>query len=222
MTATVALNEIPVEITIPGTQLLGILAVPEGARGAVLFAHGTGSSRFSKRNQFVGRALNQAGFATLLLDLLCEQEDGDPELIFDIEFLADRLIVAADWLKNHNSTAKLNLGLFGASTGAGAAMVAAGRKPEMVGAIVCRAGRLDLADAWLPLVEAATLCIVGSLDTQILQVNRAAKARMDSVCELKEISGASHLFLEPGAMEQVGSLSREWFIRHLNGQEDWI
>jgi pimeloyl-ACP methyl ester carboxylesterase len=221
MGTTVDLNEHPVEIIVPGTQLLGTLTVPSQARGVILFAHGTGSSRFSKRDQFVSKALNEDCFATLLLDLLCEKEDGDPELIFDIELLAERLMVAADWLKANPLTSKLPLGLFGASTGAAAALVSAARRPEMVRALVCRGGRPDLADAWLPLVEAPTLLIVGSLDCRVVQLNESARGRMECVCDLIEVKGASHLFMETGAMEQVSNLARQWYIRHLNGEEDW-
>lgn len=200
-------------------RLEGDLSVPAQASGVVLFAHGSGSSRFSSRNRAVASELQQAGLATLLIDLLtADEEEIDQktrQLRFDIELLADRLVQATDWLTRRSETPGLPVGHFGASTGGGAALVAAARIPDQVRAVVSRGGRPDLAADFLVKVEAPTLLIVGSNDTQVVDLNRQAfeQLRCDKV--LKLVEGASHLFEEPGALDEVARLAAEWFSRHL-------
>lgn len=200
----------------PGVRLGGSLAVPEGARGAVLFAHGSGSSRFSPRNRFVAQALQQAGFATLLMDLLTPHEEEAERftrhLRFDIELLADRLAGAAEWLWE---TQGLPVGLFGASTGAAAALVTAARQPDLIFAVVSRGGRPDLAGELLSQVRAPTLLIVGGADEVVLELNRQAFAMLRTEKKLEIIPGATHLFEEPGALEVVAALAARWFAEHL-------
>lgn len=205
------------EVTIPaGTRRLGgILGVPEGARGVVAFAHGSGSGRFSQRNQYVAGVLREAGLATLLMDLLEESEAEDRDKIFDIGLLADRLQAAASWLAAEVATGALPLGYFGASTGAAAALVAAAREPGRIGAVVSRGGRPDLAADALEAVEAPTLLIVGGADEPVIELNQAAYARLRCPKELVIIPHATHLFPEPGALEDVARLARDWFARHL-------
>jgi dienelactone hydrolase len=198
-----------------GRHLGGILQVPAGARGVVAFAHGSGSGRHSPRNQFVAGALRDAGLATLLLDLLEEDEADDRAKVFDIDLLADRLLAAADWLAAEPLTGRLRLGFFGASTGGGAALVAAARRPAAVGAVVSRGGRPDLAGDALPLVQAPTLLIVGGADDVVLQLNEMALRRLRCVKALEVVPGATHLFPEPGALEEVARLAAAWFVRHL-------
>ena len=199
-----------------GHHLLeGILVVPEGARGVVSFAHGSGSGRFSPRNQFVARVLQQAGLATLLIDLLEEGEADDRDKVFDIELLAGRLQSTADWLSHAPGTGRLRLGYFGASTGAAAALVAAARHPATVQAVVSRGGRPDLARDVLPAVRAPTLLIVGGDDDVVLQLNEQALRLLSCPKEMVVIPGATHLFEEPGALEEVARLATEWFGRHL-------
>jgi putative phosphoribosyl transferase len=204
-----------VRVPAGGPVLDGILAVPAGARGVVVFAHGSGSGRLSPRNQFVARVLQGAGLATLLIDLLTEEEAEDRTKVFDIDLLAGRLESAAGWLSRDPATAALCLGYFGASTGAGAALVAAARQRGTVGAVVSRGGRPDLARDFLPLVEAPTLLIVGGDDELVLQLNEEALDRLRCRKELVVIPGATHLFPEPGALEEVSRLARDWFVRHL-------
>lgn len=208
-----------IQIAAGGVTLEGNLIVPEQATGAVLFAHGSGSSRHSPRNRYVARQLNSAKFATLLVDLLTAQEEAvdarTGHLRFDIALLADRLIGATDWLLGHPDTRHLPLGYFGASTGAAAALVAAAQRPDAVGAVVSRGGRPDLAGPALPLVKAPTLLIVGGNDIQVIELNRAALAQLRCEKHLVIISGATHLFEEPGALEQVARLATEWFQRRL-------
>jgi putative phosphoribosyl transferase len=194
--------------------LRGILSGPPDARGVVAFAHGSGSGRFSPRNQFVARALQQAGLTTLLLDLLEEEEAHSRTKAFDIELLASRLHSAADWLGQQASTGRLPLGYFGASTGGGAALVAAARTPGGVAAVVSRGGRPDLAGDYLPMVQAPTLLIVGGEDNVVLELNRQALARLRCTKELVVVPGAGHLFEEPGTLEDVARLATEWFLRH--------
>jgi putative phosphoribosyl transferase len=205
------------EVAIPAgaRTIRGTLRVSRGATAVVVFAHGSGSGRFSPRNQYVAQVLQEADLATLLLDLLEEDEANDRSKVFDIELLADRLQAAADWLKGHPETANLRLGYFGASTGAGAALLAAGREPESVGGVVSRGGRPDLARDALPYVTAPTLLIVGGNDEIVLELNREAFDRLTGICQLEIVPGATHLFSEPGALEEVSRLAREWFHRYL-------
>jgi putative phosphoribosyl transferase len=202
-----------------GRRLEGDLRIPADARGVVLFAHGSGSGRHSPRNQLVAATLDQAGFATLLLDLLTAEEEAAEQaggmLRFDVGLLADRLQAAMDWLRNEPRTRALPLGLFGASTGAAAALLAAAARPDQVGAVVSRGGRPDLAGPALERVRAPTLLIVGGRDPQVLALNRAAQARLGGPVELVVVPGATHLFEEPGALEQVARLARDWFARWL-------
>jgi len=208
-------KERPVRIRSGSHWLEGILAVPEAACGVVSFAHGSGSGRFSPRNQFVARILQQAGLATLLIDLLEEEEADDRDKVFDIELLAQRLQSTAEWLSQAPETSGLGLGYFGASTGAAAALVAAARYPAAVGAVVSRGGRPDLARDDLPAVVAPTLLIVGGDDDVVLQLNEEALALLRCPKELVVIPGATHLFEEPGALEDVARLAKNWFGRHL-------
>jgi putative phosphoribosyl transferase len=214
-------GERTVRIQAGGVVLEGDLTLPEGARGVVLFAHGSGSSRFSSRNRFVARALNQAGLATLLIDLLTREEESaerhTAHLRFDIALLADRLAGAIRWLRETPETADLAIGLFGASTGGGAALVAAAREPDAVRAVVSRGGRPDLAGEALPRVRAPTLLIVGGDDVPVIGMNEEAMGRMDPGVEvrLEIVPGATHLFEEPGTLEAVARLAAEFLVRHL-------
>jgi dienelactone hydrolase len=201
--------------------LEGNLGIPEGARGAVLFAHGSGSGRHSPRNRFVARQLRAAGLATLLLDLLTEDEEAvdryTAQLRFDIGLLAERLIGATDWLTEDSRTAGLSIGYFGASTGGGAALVAAAHRPERVGVVVSRGGRPDLAGDALPAVRAPTLLLVGGDDEPVIGLNEQALARLGApVKKLVIVPGASHLFEEPGKLEEVARLAADWFTRHFD------
>jgi putative phosphoribosyl transferase len=200
-------------------MLDGNLSVPEGARGIVLFAHGSGSSRLSPRNRHVAQLLNQATLATLLVDLLTSDEEAvdrqTAQLRFDIGLLAERLVGVTDWLAENPETRHLRIGYFGASTGAGAALVAAAERPDAVGAVVSRGGRPDLAGSALTRVRAPTLLIVGGNDVQVIALNRAALAQLRCEKQLVIVPGATHLFEEPGALEQVALLARNWFERHL-------
>ena len=193
----------------------GTLVLPGAAAAAVVFAHGSGSGRFSPRNQYVARVLNEAGLATLLVDLLEEQEAGDRSRVFDIPLLASRLRCAAEWLSAQPETAPMRLGFFGASTGAGAALLAAGREPASVGAIVSRGGRPDLARDVLPRVTAPTLLIVGGNDEVVIELNREAYNLLECPRRLDVVPGASHLFSEPGTLEEVARLARDWFLEYL-------
>ena len=207
------------QVTVDDTVLDGNLAVPTGVVGVVAFAHGSGSSRFSPRNRHVAAALQARGLATLLLDLLTPEEealdDRTRELRFDIVLLAHRMVAAVDALAASATTRSLPVGLFGASTGAAAALLAAAERPEAVGAVVSRGGRPDLALERLPEVRAPTLLIVGERDTPVIGMNRAALAALTCPKALELIGGATHLFAEPGALEQVAHLSGAWFLRHL-------
>ena len=214
------MEDSPVRVSAGPVELEGNLSVPEGARSAVLFAHGSGSGRHSPRNRYVARVLREAGLATLLIDLLTpEEEEVDlrtGHLRFDIGLLADRLAGATNWLMENPGTSNLRIGYFGASTGAGAALVAAAERPEAVGAIVSRGGRPDLAGDALPLVKAPTLLIVGGDDVPVIAMNEEAFAQMHAEKELKIVPGATHLFEEPGALEEVARLAAGWFTGHLD------
>jgi dienelactone hydrolase len=195
------------------------LALPHAPRGVVLFAHGSGSSRFSPRNRHVARQLNAAGLGTVLADLLTRDEeaidDRTRHLRFDIGLLGERLVAVCDWLKADGATAALPLGLFGASTGAGAALVAAAQRPEAVAAVVSRGGRPDLAGAALPAVRAPTLLVVGGHDVPVIRMNEEALALLRSEKRLAIVPGATHLFEEPGTLDAAAEVAREWFLRHL-------
>ena len=208
-----------VRVPAGSVTLDGNLSLPEGARGIVLFAHGSGSSRHSPRNRYVVRLLNEAKLATLLIDLLTQQEEAidmrTAQLRFDIELLAERLVAATDWLTQQPETRHLRLGYFGASTGAGAALVAAAERPDVVGAVVSRGGRPDLAGPALERVRAPTLLIVGGNDSPVIELNWTALAQLRCEKQLVIIPGATHLFEEPGALDEVARLAREWFKRHL-------
>lgn len=208
--------KIPIADTI---TLEGKLNIPEQARGVVLFAHGSGSGRHSPRNQFVARVLHEMGLATLLIDLLTlpeeEQDRYTGHLRFNIELLSERVIGATDWLSQHPTTRHLKIGYFGASTGAAAALVAAAKHPLVVGAIVSRGGRPDLASSSLTQVQAPTLLIVGSKDTEVLALNRMAASLLKGEKRIEIIPGATHLFEEPGALEQVAQPAGQWFIHYL-------
>ena len=197
----------------------GTLCVPDGARGIVLFAHGSGSSRHSPRNRYVAQVLQNGGLATLLIDLLTAEEDEvDAQTTryrFDIDLLARRLGGATDWLLEHPGTSDLRIGYFGASTGAAAALRAAYQRQHAVEAIVSRGGRPDLAGDILALVRTPTLLIVGGRDATVIELNEQALARLGGEKQIEFVAGATHLFEEPGALEEVALLAREWFRRYL-------
>jgi putative phosphoribosyl transferase len=198
-----------------GLELPGILTAPPGATGCVAFAHGSGSSRLSPRNRFVADVLTEAGIGTLLFDLLTPEEEVDRRNVFDIGLLASRLEGATTWLGGHPAAGGLPLGYFGASTGAAAALWAAADFGERVRAVVSRGGRPDLAGPKLEVVRSPTLLVVGGFDELVLTLNREALARLGPESELQIVPGATHLFEEPGALEQVAALARDWFLRHL-------
>ena len=210
---------LPVAIPIGRTKLQGDLSVPESALGIVVFAHGSGSSRHSSRNRYVAQVLQQSGFATLLMDLLTAEEEAfdaqTAALRFDIELLARRLTEVTWWVVDQQQTADLRIGYFGASTGA-AALVSAAELPDLVAAAVSRGGRPDLAGEALRQVVAPTLLIVGGNDRTVLELNRKAFAILPGEKALEIVPGASHLFEEPGALEAVAGLARQWFLRHLS------
>ena len=211
--------EAAVRVAAGGVEVDGDLAVPPGARGVVLFAHGSGSSRFSPRNRAVARALQRVGLATLLLDLLTPKEDAadqrTAEYRFDIPRLGERLAGAVDWLAADARTAGLPVGCFGASTGAAAALVAAARRPGAVRAVVSRGGRPDLAAEVLAEVRAPTLLIVGERDPAVLELNQEVLPRLGGEARLEVVPGATHLFEEPGALGRVAELAARWFLAHL-------
>ncbi len=197
----------------------GNLVVPDSARGLVVFVHGSGSSRFSPRNQYVAGILNQGGLATLLFDLLTADENEidmlTRELRFDIDLLSERITAALDWLASQEAVADLPVGLFGSSTGAAAALNAAAARPEQVSTVVSRGGRPDLAMEALPRVAAPTLMLVGGLDYPVIEMNRTAAEAMQAPCQIEIIEGATHLFEEPGKLEQVAARVRDWFLEYL-------
>ncbi|NYF56611.1 dienelactone hydrolase family protein [Micromonospora purpureochromogenes] len=209
------------EVTIPVADvgLPADVTVPEGANGVVLFAHGSGSSRHSPRNTAVAGVLRSRGAATVLVDLLTPEEDAvdavTAELRFDIGLLADRLAGIVDWLGTEPTLGRLPVGLFGASTGAAAALVAAAGRPDRVSAVVSRGGRPDLAGPALTGVRAPTLMLVGGLDEQVITLNEQAAAALTAPHELRIVPGATHLFEEPGALEQVAADAADWFAAHL-------
>lgn len=203
------------EVRIDPPGLEALLGVPEGARGIVAFAHGSGSGRLSPRNNYVARSLRQAGLATLLLDLLTPQEEADRRNVFDIPLLASRLIAATDWLARQPQLADLVPGYFGASTGAGAALMAAAEPGSRVAAVVSRGGRPDLALDQLPDVRAPTLLMVGSLDGPVIDMNRTALAALRTEKRLVVVEGAGHLFEEPGTLDRVIEEAADWFLTHL-------
>ena len=217
--AAQTVEETLVHVSAGSVTLDGNLSLPEESRGVVLFAHGSGSSRHSSRNRYVARVLNEAKLATLLIDLLTLDEEvidaRTAQLRFDIELLAERLVGATDWLTRFPDTKHLRIGYFGASTGAAAALVAAAVRPDVVSAVVSRGGRPDLAGAALMHVRAPTLLIVGGNDGQVIQLNRAALAELRCEKQLMIVPGATHLFEEPGALDEVARLARDWFHRHL-------
>jgi putative phosphoribosyl transferase len=212
-----------VQVAAGRLRLQGDLVLPEGARGVVLFAHGSGSGRHSPRNRYVAGVLNDRALGTLLIDLLTLQEEREDaytgHLRFDIPLLAERLVGATDWLLSEPETARLKIGYFGASTGGGAALVAAAERPEAVAAVVSRGGRPDLAGEALAHVQAPTLLIVGGKDGPVIQMNQSAFARMRAVKKLEIVPGASHLFEEPGTLEEVARLAADWFDRYLGGSD---
>ncbi|HZA76343.1 MAG TPA: dienelactone hydrolase family protein [Acidimicrobiales bacterium] len=213
------LIEQSLQIPADGVELDADIAVPQPAQGVVLFAHGSGSSRHSPRNTYVADDLQDAGLATVLVDLLTPAEERadalTAELRFDIGLLAGRLTALCDWLVEHDITAGLGIGLFGASTGAAAALVAASARPAAVAAVVSRGGRPDLAGPALRAVHQPTLLIVGERDPVVLDLNRRAMQEVAGETRLEIVPGATHLFQEPGALEHVARLARDWFVRHL-------
>jgi dienelactone hydrolase len=207
-------HERPVTITGDSVILEGMLGIPPYSPGVVLFAHGSGSSRHSPRNNYVARVLRSAGLATLLMDLLTEEEDRTYATRFDIGLLTRRLVAATHWIGKQPQTRGLAIGYFGASTGAAAALNAAAQLGPAIGAVVSRGGRPDLADT-LDQVRAPTLLIVGGLDTEVIALNQQAYAQLRGKKQLAIVPGASHLFEEPGTLEQVASLAAQWLTRHL-------
>lgn len=203
-------------IDLPGVSLPGILEIPADATGIVVFAHGSGSSRLSPRNAQVAHHLNDNGLATLLFDLLTPTESMDRSNVFDIGLLGGRLERVCTWLHGRPEAGELPIGLFGASTGAAAALVAAAAVPDAVAAVVSRGGRSDLAGSALPEVKAPSLLIVGSLDTIVIDLNEQALAQMSGAHELTIVPGASHLFEEPGTLDAVARLATAWFVDHLS------
>lgn len=218
-TSNLQIEERSVQIASGKINLEGNLNIPEAARGVVLFAHGSGSSRQSPRNRYVANVLNHGRFTTLLLDLLTPEEEREDSqtghLRFNITFLAERLITATEWLAQNLNVPDLKVGYFGASTGAAAALVAAAHRPKAVDAIVSRGGRPDLAGEVLPEVKAPTLLIVGGNDTSVIDMNREAMAKLKSENKLEIIPKATHLFPEPGALEEVARLALDWFEHYL-------
>ena len=212
-------KHVTIRLPIDNEHLFGDLAIPEDAKGLILFAHGSGSSRHSPRNQLVAEKLQNSRFATFLLDLLTEREESIDNLTrhlrFNIPFLSRRLVAAAAWIKTVSEVYKLNIGLFGASTGGAAALLAAAQRPDLFQAIVSRGGRPDLAAEALESVQTPTLLIVGELDTQVVLLNQYALRLLACEKKLEIVPGATHLFEEPGRLEIVASLARDWFKKYL-------
>ena len=206
-----------VTIEVPGVELAGDLVVPPSASGLVAFAHGSDSSRHSPRNQYVARVLNEAGFATLLFDLLSTEEAAHRRNVFDIPLLSGRLTASHAWTSDREDVGGLAVGYFGASTGGAAALWSAGGGSDEVAAVVSRGGRVDLASERLAKVSAPTLLIVGERDPEVLEYNRQAKRQLRCVNRLEVVPGATHLFAEPGTLERVAELARDWFRTYLHG-----
>jgi putative phosphoribosyl transferase len=208
-----------VRLSLPAAELEGSLALPDGARGLVLFAHGSGSSRHSPRNRYVAEILQAAGLGTLLMDLLTREEDEvdrfTRQFRFDIGLLGDRLTDAIDWLEAQPETCELPIGLYGASTGSAAALRAAAARPDRVSVVVSRGGRPDLAGEALERVRAPTLLIVGADDTPVIPLNDAARRQMKALVDMRLVPGASHLFEEPGTLAAASALARDWFLHQL-------
>jgi putative phosphoribosyl transferase len=209
----------PAKIPADGVEIEGLLVIPSGAQGAVLFAHGSGSSRHSPRNNFVAERLHEAGLGTLLMDLLSREEDMIYENRFDIDLLTRRLECATQWLMEHPEARSLDTGYFGASTGAAAALKAAATFGSAIGAVVSRGGRPDLAMSALERVDSPTLLIVGGLDDVVIELNRQAYEKLTAEKHLAIVKGATHLFEEPGALQEVARLAAAWFKRHLGGHK---
>jgi putative phosphoribosyl transferase len=213
-------SSIDVSIAFEGFSLDGLLTIPEHAKGLVVFAHGSGSSRFSSRNRFVAEILNEAGISTLLFDLLTEEEEDidqrTREFRFDIDLLTERLIGVIDWVNRQKTTAALPIGLFGASTGAAAALGAAAARADKVDVVVSRGGRPDLALPHLAKVKAPTLLIVGGEDDVVIELNQQAAEQLAVEHRLEIVPGATHLFEETGKLEQVANFARDWFLHHLS------
>jgi putative phosphoribosyl transferase len=212
-------NKMDMKIPVGEVVVEGTLTLPPDTKGVVLFAHGSGSSRFSTRNQYVAKEFNKAKIGTLLFDLLTQEEEETDiitaEYRFNIPLLADRLIGATKWLRNDPKTKQLAFGYFGASTGAAAALIAAAKLPSEIVVVVSRGGRPDLAGEFLPRVVAPTLLLVGGLDTEVIELNRLAMDQMKSKKKLVVISGAKHLFEEPGTLEEVANFSIDWILRYM-------
>jgi putative phosphoribosyl transferase len=219
MSPSSAARAVPVQIDTDSARLEGDLVIPPGPSGLVVFAHGSGSSRFSRRNRAVAQTLEDGGFATLLLDLLTRDEEAvdlrTREYRFDVDRLGHRVVAAVDWARGEPGIADCPIACFGASTGAAAALIAGAERPDRVGAIISRGGRPDLAGDALSLVRAPTLLIVGGADDVVIELNRTAMARLRSHVELQIVAGASHLFEEPGTLEQVSRLALDWCRRYL-------
>ncbi|MCW3027595.1 MAG: hydrolase [Solirubrobacterales bacterium] len=212
-------DEHSVMVPVGEVRLAGDLSVPPAARGLVVFAHGSGSGRFSPRNRAVAEVLVEAGLATLLMDLLTAEEEAEDlrtaRLRFDVPLLGGRVISTIDWLASEPNVGELPVGCFGASTGAAGALIAAAERPQRVSAVVSRGGRPDLAADALRRVRAPTLLIVGGRDTEVIRLNRLAQAKLAGESQLVIVPGAGHLFEEPGSLEQVAALARDWVLQHL-------
>jgi dienelactone hydrolase len=210
---------VPQEVQVGRLGLEGLLRLPPGPTGLIVFAHGSGSSRFSRRNNFVATELGRQGLGTLLFDLLTERESEDRRNVFDIALLGERVLEAVDWAAGSATVAALPLGLFGASTGAAAALVAAAARPAAVGAVVSRGGRPDLAGTVLPRVRAPTLLIVGGADYGVIELNEEAATKLACEHSVAIVPEATHLFEEAGALEAVVALAADWFLGHLKPRE---
>lgn len=204
-----------IQLLLGNTMLPGTLVIPEMAKGIIVFAHGSGSSRHSSRNKYIASLLEDAGFATLLFDLLTEPEEEDYAKRFDIDLLTERLIETTDWLKSEEQTGGLTVGYFGASTGAAATLQAAAELGDIIGAVVSRGGRPDLAGLRLSFVVSPTMLIVGSLDREVVALNEQAFAELRVAREIRIVEGANHLFEEQGALEEVANLTISWFNRYI-------